>query len=157
MELTNITCQDINECTGNTQHSVCNTGYELDGIGACNDINECTSNTHGCDQVCNNTIGSYECSCDMGYQLLTNGTCQDIDECLGNTHDCEQDCINNIGSYTCMTLYCWYKFVHNRVYPPNTHLRPHKQSHSLSCNQSHTHIQTYQLYSHTCIHTEQID
>ena len=51
MELTNITCQDIDECTGNT---------------------------HGCDQVCNNTIGSYECSCYTGYQLLTNGTCQDF-------------------------------------------------------------------------------
>ena len=98
MELTNITCQDIDECTGNT---------------------------HGCDQVCNNTIGSYECSCYTGYQLLTNGTCQDIDECKFDNGGCEQDCVNLEGNftcscltgaldqsyipphnYTCMTLYC---------------------------------------------------
>ena len=33
------------------------------------DIDECASNDGGCDQVCTNTEGSFECACDPGYQL----------------------------------------------------------------------------------------
>ena len=31
------------------------------------DINECAIGTDLCEQMCNNTIGSYECSCMDGY------------------------------------------------------------------------------------------
>ena len=31
------------------------------------DLNECDSNNGGCNQMCNNTIGSYICSCGTGY------------------------------------------------------------------------------------------
>ena len=31
------------------------------------DLNECASNNGGCDQVCTNTHGSYQCSCNPGY------------------------------------------------------------------------------------------
>ena len=33
------------------------------------DINECTENTDNCSQLCNNTIGSYQCYCEDGYIL----------------------------------------------------------------------------------------
>ena len=37
------------------------------------DINECDASNGGCEQRCNNTIGSFYCSCDIGYQLDSNG------------------------------------------------------------------------------------
>lgn len=41
------------------------------------DIDECRLNNGGCDHVCRNTVGSFECSCKKGYKLLTNErTCQ---------------------------------------------------------------------------------
>ena len=33
------------------------------------DIDECATDNGGCEQNCNNTIGSYYCTCDIGYQL----------------------------------------------------------------------------------------
>ena len=33
------------------------------------DINECSSDTHGCEQNCVNTDGSYHCECQSGYEL----------------------------------------------------------------------------------------
>ena len=33
------------------------------------DINECNDGVSGCDQLCTNTIGSYNCSCMVGYEL----------------------------------------------------------------------------------------
>ena len=43
------------------------------------DINECTINSHGCDQICFNTIGSYLCTCRNGYALAANRrTCEGI-------------------------------------------------------------------------------
>ena len=33
------------------------------------DINECDVNTDNCSQLCNNTIGSYQCYCEDGYIL----------------------------------------------------------------------------------------
>ena len=41
------------------------------------DIYECTNGTHSCEQVCNNTHGSYHCLCFSGYQLNDDGfTCR---------------------------------------------------------------------------------
>ena len=37
------------------------------------DINECVVNTDGCDQGCQNTIGSFECTCSDGYILSSDG------------------------------------------------------------------------------------
>ena len=40
------------------------------------DINECDDDNGGCDHVCTNTAGSYECSCNSGYSLaLDNKGC----------------------------------------------------------------------------------
>lgn len=37
--------------------------------GAYADEDECDTNNGGCDQNCNNTIGSYFCTCEEGYIL----------------------------------------------------------------------------------------
>eukprot|EP00057_Strongylocentrotus_purpuratus_P029539 XP_011684013.1 PREDICTED: epidermal growth factor-like protein 7 [Strongylocentrotus purpuratus] len=40
------------------------------------DINECEGTTHGCQQRCENTDGSYECKCQVGFTLAEDGkTC----------------------------------------------------------------------------------
>ena len=36
------------------------------------DIDECTANTDGCEQVCTNNDGSFECSCNSGFTLDSN-------------------------------------------------------------------------------------
>ena len=41
------------------------------------DINECNGTSHGCSQICTNTMGSYYCSCRPGYNYTGNGQCQD--------------------------------------------------------------------------------
>ena len=33
------------------------------------DINECSTNNGGCEQRCNNRVGSYSCGCNAGYSL----------------------------------------------------------------------------------------
>lgn len=33
------------------------------------DINECDTSSHGCEQICNNLPGSYECICHHGLQI----------------------------------------------------------------------------------------
>lgn len=37
------------------------------------DINECLSGSHSCNQTCQNTAGSYQCTCNSGYVLSSNG------------------------------------------------------------------------------------
>ncbi|XP_078670386.1 uncharacterized protein LOC144910800 isoform X9 [Branchiostoma floridae x Branchiostoma belcheri] len=44
----------------------CATG---DKIQCCDDINECETNNGGCEQICTNTIGSFECSCRENFVL----------------------------------------------------------------------------------------
>ena len=40
------------------------------------DIDECALGISGCNQICNNNIGSYICSCYHGYQISSNSrTC----------------------------------------------------------------------------------
>lgn len=36
------------------------------------DIDDCRLNNGGCDHICRNTVGSFECSCKKGYKLLIN-------------------------------------------------------------------------------------
>ena len=35
------------------------------------DINECTEGTENCQQLCNNTDGSFTCDCSTGYRLAS--------------------------------------------------------------------------------------
>ena len=37
------------------------------------DLDECRTSNGGCEQVCSNTVGSFECSCDPGYSLISGG------------------------------------------------------------------------------------
>lgn len=36
----------------------------------CLDINECAINNGGCDQICRNNGGGYDCACQQGYDLF---------------------------------------------------------------------------------------
>ena len=48
------------------------------------DIDECDDDSHDCQQLCINTIGSYECACEPGYFLKFDGK-----GCLGTrAHNC---------------------------------------------------------------------
>jgi len=42
------------------------------------DINECQTDNGGCAQICDNTIGSYQCSCNKEYGLT-----EDKHNCIG--------------------------------------------------------------------------
>ena len=37
------------------------------------DVDECLDNNGGCEYICTNTIGSFECSCQPGYDLDSDG------------------------------------------------------------------------------------
>ena len=66
------------------------------------DTDECLTNTDGCNQICINTIGSFQCSCIDGYTLSPNKkSCLDINECTAGTHNCQQHCININGGFLC--------------------------------------------------------
>ena len=88
------------------------------------DIDECLTDNGGCETLCVNTAGSFQCSCDAGYILAPdNFTCdgtptnlwvwlqgtavifdlffQDLDECAINHGMCEQRCVNTEGSFRC--------------------------------------------------------
>ena len=66
------------------------------------DIDECAADMAGCDQGCNNTIGSFSCTCVEGYTLSDNGKiCVDVNECATRSHGCQQACVNTIGSFRC--------------------------------------------------------
>ena len=93
-----------------------------DGPLSYTDTNECLYANGGCQQICNNTIGSFNCSCDIGYSLMPDGfNCSgkdivfgfnigsilhiqppDINECNGNNScSLNANCSNTYGSYTC--------------------------------------------------------
>lgn len=41
------------------------------------DINECMMGSHGCNQTCSNTVGSFKCGCHPGYRLARdNKSCE---------------------------------------------------------------------------------
>ena len=52
------------------------------------DIDECSEGISGCSQVCDNTVGSFNCSCQSGYQN------SELDHriCIGMKHVRCNDC-----------------------------------------------------------------
>ena len=44
----------------------------------CTDINECEDGISGCQHICKNTFGSFDCSCNPGYTLNS-----DNKSCIG--------------------------------------------------------------------------
>ena len=68
------------------------------------DDNECSVNNGGCNHICRNKAGSYECDCRTGYTLSSDGlTCTDQNECAarGGRGACDYQCINIEGTYKC--------------------------------------------------------
>lgn len=50
------------------------------------DTNECLTDNGGCDHICINTDGSFQCSCNASYLLVTdNKTCNAISKCKNFT------------------------------------------------------------------------
>ena len=51
-----------------------NIKYNVEAFFICNisDMDECSLNIDGCEEVCQNTVGSYKCSCTQG-ELSTDG------------------------------------------------------------------------------------
>ncbi|XP_033729863.1 signal peptide, CUB and EGF-like domain-containing protein 1, partial [Pecten maximus] len=103
---TNGGCAHICVSTGSGAYvCLCNSGYGLDADGHnCSDIDECTD--YGpCEQICTNTVGSFQCSCRSGFTVdsTTTSTCNDVDECT-NSSLCTggQTCVNSYGSYHCV-------------------------------------------------------
>ncbi|GAA6092590.1 uncharacterized protein si:dkey-163f14.6 [Tachysurus ichikawai] len=71
----------------------------------CIDLDECVEGLHECQQVCENTFGSYRCSCRLGFQLSTDRmSCTDVNECvlLAGLARCVFGCVNTPGSFYCL-------------------------------------------------------
>ncbi|XP_019626198.1 PREDICTED: uncharacterized protein LOC109471349 [Branchiostoma belcheri] len=63
---------------------------------------ECATDSGGCDQICSDLLGSYNCSCRQGFVLMADGHgCEDINECATDSGGCDQICTNFLGSYHC--------------------------------------------------------
>nr|CAD7456482.1 unnamed protein product [Timema tahoe] len=76
----------------------------------CADIDECVDDNGGCEEICLNKPGSFNCACPEGLRLASNGrhclersSLADINECLlRNGHGpCQDTCTNLHGGYTC--------------------------------------------------------
>ncbi|XP_033230539.1 uncharacterized protein LOC117181711 [Belonocnema kinseyi] len=65
--------------SGNLPNS-CLPGYELSNDGSCLDINECAKGNGGCNEVCENTAGSFFCACDGDERVLSSDgkSCTDM-------------------------------------------------------------------------------
>ncbi|XP_048581975.1 uncharacterized protein LOC116616154 [Nematostella vectensis] len=96
---TRVSCDNGGSCV---QPNVCACTTAWAGPNCSQNVNECNSNNGGCDHLCNDTVGSFNCSCYQGYQLAGKTRCQDINECLDfSTTGCQQLCINDPGTYHC--------------------------------------------------------
>jgi len=81
----------------------CHAGYKLLADKKnCADVNECDTNNGNCDQICENSQGSYQCKCRDGFLLNSDKhKCDDINECDVNKGGCNQICHNTFGGYYC--------------------------------------------------------
>ena len=79
----------------------------------CDDVNECSGdNAYSDNASCYNTKGCYECNCNKG-SAGSDRECSDINECDNGFNACDQSasCENNVGSYTCNCLAGYIGFV----------------------------------------------
>ncbi|XP_035689592.1 von Willebrand factor D and EGF domain-containing protein-like [Branchiostoma floridae] len=93
-------------------------GLPINENGPCDDINECLRENGGCEHVCTNTEGSFQCSCDAAYILSENGFSCD-DPCLTATplyepHRSTAYITESDGSNVCDggLEEGWYRFTH---------------------------------------------
>ncbi|KAI5629876.1 hypothetical protein C0J50_10413, partial [Silurus asotus] len=84
----------------------CDPGFQLLGDQrTCRDLDECVEGLHECQQVCENTFGSYRCSCTPGFQLSFDRiSCTDVNECTlpAGMARCVFGCVNTPGSFHCL-------------------------------------------------------
>ncbi|XP_063145247.1 von Willebrand factor C and EGF domain-containing protein isoform X2 [Candoia aspera] len=69
---------------------------------SCQDTDECLATP--CQQHCQNSIGSYQCSCHPGFYLHGNRhSCMDVNECRrpSEKRTCHHSCHNTLGSFMC--------------------------------------------------------
>ncbi|XP_053397078.1 uncharacterized protein LOC128556350 [Mercenaria mercenaria] len=93
--------------SGNVVANITSNGAYLSVVAY--DDNECETSNGGCEHLCHNIIGSYECSCHTGYQLNEDTmTCSDINECLDDSSGCAHKCTNTEESFRCD---CFIGFV----------------------------------------------
>lgn len=62
------------------------------------EIDECATGTHGCEQICINTMGGYKCDCKLGYELHSDGKkCEGqlSGQCIAHTDQFLRDNNNN--------------------------------------------------------------
>uniref|UniRef100_A0A8C1H0F1 Uncharacterized protein n=1 Tax=Cyprinus carpio carpio TaxID=630221 RepID=A0A8C1H0F1_CYPCA len=105
---------DIHECLFSPSVCVTQTSFSCYFFKYI-DVNECVeiSDVCGPNSICNNTVGSYNCSCKSGYNVTdpnlpinSNNTCKDINECSFSPSVCgpSATCTNQLGSYNCSCL-----------------------------------------------------
>lgn len=70
------------------------------------DIDECTKNSDNCEQICGNTIGSFNCACNPGYRLMLDGR-----SCEGRILCYNIICLSSL-LYLCIIIY-YVIFSHN--------------------------------------------
>ena len=80
----------------------CDEGFT--GINGCYDLNECNTSNGGCDHICTNTPGNFQCSCDEGYYLLEDQvSCEEINPCDTDNGGCHEEatCIFKKSEMSC--------------------------------------------------------
>ncbi|XP_066562195.1 thrombomodulin-like [Amia ocellicauda] len=106
-----VTCEKMNPCfNSGCEHlcvphddgftCMCHHGFDLqEDVKRCRDIDDCKlQGVCGPNEVCVNTIGSFQCNCTAGFKK-SDDKCTDINECSNNP--CDQECVNTPGSYKC--------------------------------------------------------
>ena len=89
---------------GSSECECVSNGYQFvqNSVTVCEDINECLTNNGGCNQVCTNTGGSFQCNCTEGYELSGDQlTCVNIDECALGIDECQHECRDLDPSFIC--------------------------------------------------------
>ena len=69
------------------------------------DSDDCETLNGGCDHICIDHEGGFECQCRSGFVLAGNNrSCDDIDECSAVEPPCNQTCVNLPGDFRCECL-----------------------------------------------------
>ena len=67
---------DIDNCDVDVQLALQKFAEICSCCDSLSDIDECaTSETNTCDQICNNLVGTFNCSCHSGYELHNDTEC----------------------------------------------------------------------------------
>ncbi|PVD35905.1 hypothetical protein C0Q70_02874 [Pomacea canaliculata] len=79
----------------------CTCKLEWEGPTCDTDIDECVTNTHNCSEqkeICNNTVGGFDCTCKDGYHKDSYGICE---QCTNNTYgqNCSHQCQCNLDNF----------------------------------------------------------